>query len=540
VSLVEGDVVVRAEARVGSVLRGKYRLERVLGVGGMAAVYAATHRNSKRFAVKVLHPELSLQSDVRTRFLREGYAATQVNHPGAVAIIDDDVAEDGSAFLVMELLEGETVDMLWEKFRWKLPAGAVLALAHQLLDVLAAAHANGIVHRDIKPENLFLTTEGQVKVLDFGIARLKDVANSTLTGAGYVMGTPAFMAPEQALGRSKEIDAQSDLWAAGAVFFSLLSGRFVHEAENSQAIVVKCATQPARSLAELVPGAPKDLVQLIDSALAFKKSARWQTATAMKKGVEAAAYAVLGGGPSRGALMKLFNEPPPADNAVVRRPDEVDPAALASDPGEQGAADADAAITDRREHADVTASASAQSAPDSMPEAQRRIGRTTDQPVAHDPSLAPRWLSQPRVLGAAAAGVAVASILAAVAMRGKPTDRTAPAPSASGASGHAESAAASQPVGPPPAPASAAAVNPPVPEPSQEPAPSAPAPAAPAHLPVAATAPAAPPVRPAPAAHAAAPAAVAPPAANQIPSSCTPPFTLDPVSGKKKWKPECL
>src|SRR5580704_6464814 len=100
----------RAKARVGHVLRGKYRLDRVLGVGGMAAVYAATHRNSKRFAVKMLHPELSMRADIRSRFLREGYVANQVEHPGAVAVMDDDVAEDGSAFLVMELLQGGTLE----------------------------------------------------------------------------------------------------------------------------------------------------------------------------------------------------------------------------------------------------------------------------------------------------------------------------------------------------------------------------------------------------------------------------------------------
>jgi serine/threonine-protein kinase len=201
-------------ARVGTTLKGKYRLDSVLGVGGMAAVYAATHRNSKRFAIKMLHPELSLRSDIRTRFLREGYVATQVEHPGAVSVLDDDVAEDGSAFLVMELLEGATVDALWERCGHRLPLSSVLAIGHQLVDVLAAAHARSIVHRDIKPENLFITTEGQLKVLDFGIARLKDAASSSATNTGVVLGTPVFMAPEQAMGKISEIGPQSDLWAA--------------------------------------------------------------------------------------------------------------------------------------------------------------------------------------------------------------------------------------------------------------------------------------------------------------------------------------
>src|SRR5215831_9583150 len=105
----------RAKARLGTVLRDKYRLDRVLGVGGMAAVYKATHRNSAEYAVKMLHPELSLDNEIRTRFLREGYAANSVKHPDAVRIHDDDVAEDGSAFLVMELLDGVSVEDLWER-----------------------------------------------------------------------------------------------------------------------------------------------------------------------------------------------------------------------------------------------------------------------------------------------------------------------------------------------------------------------------------------------------------------------------------------
>ena len=112
----------RARARIGTTLNGKYRLDRLLGVGGMASVYAATHRNNKRVAIKVLHPELSVHAGLRTRFLREGYVANAVEHPGAVAVLDDDVAEDGAAFLVMELLEGETLDEACERQGGKLAA----------------------------------------------------------------------------------------------------------------------------------------------------------------------------------------------------------------------------------------------------------------------------------------------------------------------------------------------------------------------------------------------------------------------------------
>jgi serine/threonine protein kinase len=539
VSLVEGDVVVRAEARIGVVLRGKYRLERVLGVGGMAAVYAATHRNSKRFAVKVLHPELSLQSDVRVRFLREGYAATQVNHPGAVAVLDDDVAEDGSAFLVMELLEGLSVDALWERYRWKLPIGAVLAIAYQLLDILAAAHANGIVHRDIKPENLFVTTEGQVKVLDFGIARLRDVANSTVTGTGFVMGTPAFMAPEQALGKSKEIDAQSDLWAAGAVLFTLLSGHFVHEGESPQAIVVQCATEPARSLAEVLPGAPRDIVQLVDSALAFKKSSRWATAIAMKKGVEAAAYATLGTGPSRNTLLKVLSEAPAIETGASEAEDHLTLANAKAKRVPSGPPD-DAATP----AASVAASTGTSTATPSEP--PRRIGLTTDQPVARDSPVPHGWLSRHKLAWAAGASAVALAALTMLVMHGRPTEGAA-TPSVSAAPAFLDHAASATPT-PSGAPASTATAA------------STPTPTAPTQLPSTPEAPKPPPYGPtapppalrvtstprpvAPAAstpNAAPPAAASPaPSSTQTQANCTPPFTLDPTTGKKKWKAECL
>ena len=261
----------RAQARVGTTLHGKYRIESVLGIGGMAVVYAATHRNQKRFAVKVLHRELSLEADIRARFLREGYAANTVDHPGAVAVLDDDVAEDGAAFLVMELLEGQSVDALWSRRGQRLPLWAALGIAHQTLDVLEAGHRSAIVHRDIKPANLFLVRDGRVKVLDFGIARLRDATASHLaTRTGAMLGTPAFMAPEQALGEVKEVGPQTDVWAVGATLFTLISGALVHEANNPSQLLVRAATVPARSLSTVAPDAPEPVVRLVAQALAFE------------------------------------------------------------------------------------------------------------------------------------------------------------------------------------------------------------------------------------------------------------------------------
>src|SRR5579871_4608846 len=147
--------VSRALARVGMVLQEKWTLDALLGVGGMAAVYAARHRNGKRVAVKMLHGDLGHEDEVKRRFLQEGYAANAIQHDGAVSVLDDDVAPDGSAFIVMELLEGETLEARWERLGRQLSPQETLAVADHVLDVLAAAHDKNVVHRDIKPENLF-------------------------------------------------------------------------------------------------------------------------------------------------------------------------------------------------------------------------------------------------------------------------------------------------------------------------------------------------------------------------------------------------
>src|SRR3954468_5534820 len=169
----EDDVTRRAQARVGLVLRGKWRIDRLLGVGGMAAVYEGTHRNGKRGAIKMLHLELSADGEARARFLQEGYMANKVGHPGAVSVLDDDTEEDVSVFLVMELLRGRSVgDLAESRPGERLRVGESLRLIDQMLDVLIAAHGQGIVHRDLKPENLFLTDDGTLKVLDFGLARV--------------------------------------------------------------------------------------------------------------------------------------------------------------------------------------------------------------------------------------------------------------------------------------------------------------------------------------------------------------------------------
>ncbi len=276
------DVSERAEARVGITLKGKWRLDCVIGIGGMATVYAATHRNRSRVAIKMLHPEVAVSQDVTSRFLREGYVGNQVVHSGTVKVLDDDITEDGAPFLVMELLEGESLGARLDRDGPFSPYEVAL-LADQLLDVLAAAHAAHIVHRDLKPDNVFLTLEGRVKVLDFGIARLRSLAESSAsTQAGSLLGTPAFMAPEQALGRWTEVDERTDIWAIGATLFNLLTGRFVHEADTVQAQLVLAATSKAPPLLQHAPQAPAWLCSVVDRALAFGRDVRFPDARSMQ------------------------------------------------------------------------------------------------------------------------------------------------------------------------------------------------------------------------------------------------------------------
>ena len=271
-------------SKIGTWIKEKYRLDSVLGDGGMAVVYAATHRNKKRFAVKMLRVELSNVEDIRTRFLREGYVANTVDHPGVVAVIDDDVAEDGCAFLVMELLEGASLeDLALKTTDGKLPVATILAAMHQVLDVLAAAHAKNVVHRDLKPANLFVTKSGQAKVLDFGIARIREANLTNATQTGHAMGTPAFMAPEQARGKASLIGPKTDVYSIGATMFSLLSGIDVHQGETAQEVMFEAGSKPARSLATVWPQAHPSLVALVDRALAFDPKDRFDDANAMRE-----------------------------------------------------------------------------------------------------------------------------------------------------------------------------------------------------------------------------------------------------------------
>jgi eukaryotic-like serine/threonine-protein kinase len=277
----------RAQAWVGKSLRGKWDLHHLVGTGGMANVYAARHhRNGREVAIKLLLPEFAQYPEVRERFLREGYIANRIDHPGVVGIMDDDETEDGLAFLVMELLQGVALLELLDARTLTLPEA--LFVADQLLDVLGAAHRASVVHRDIKPGNVFILSDGRVKVLDFGLARVLEGQAQALTREGLVLGTVSYMAPEQARAEAGSVDARSDIYAVGSTLFMALSGEFVHVARNVMDRLRAVTSVPARSIGSVVSRLPPRVVALIDRALQFHPDDRWQDAQSMQNEVREA------------------------------------------------------------------------------------------------------------------------------------------------------------------------------------------------------------------------------------------------------------
>ena len=256
-------------------LDGKWTLNRLLGVGGMAAVYAGTHRNGARAAIKLFPFSVTTSVEFAERILREGYLANKIGHPAVVRVLDDHLDREREyAYLVMELLEGETARQRVERTGPMSPLEAARSMI-DLADCLAAAHDKGVVHRDIKPENLFLTQDGKLKVLDFGVARALDGTSSSVTRTGTTLGTPAYMSPEQARGRPSEVSARSDLYSVGATLLFLVAGEFLHEGESAQEIMVRAAWTPARKIGERHLGLPQVLADVIDRACEFEASARY-------------------------------------------------------------------------------------------------------------------------------------------------------------------------------------------------------------------------------------------------------------------------
>jgi serine/threonine protein kinase len=270
--------------RVGDLFVGKYRLERLLGVGGMGAVYEAVHVGvEKHFAVKILKSDGARAPDSAQRFTQEARAAARIGHPNLVEVFDLGEAEDGTLYMVMELLKGRS---LAEALRdGPLPVAMAREIASGMLGALEAAHRAGFIHRDIKPGNIFLAERPgggtAVKVLDFGIAKLVKADTPSLTQSGVAVGTPLYMSPEQVLAE-REVDGRADVWAVGATLFEMLTGRPVHLAPTATAAAVKVVTETAPRVRSFRPEVDPGLDAVVARALAVDRAARYATARDMQ------------------------------------------------------------------------------------------------------------------------------------------------------------------------------------------------------------------------------------------------------------------
>jgi serine/threonine-protein kinase len=283
-----------AEHWVGKTFAGTWWIERVLGTGGMGSVLLGRAADGSQVALKVLHPELNAITEVRKRFLREGFIGNTLGGadavPGVVRVLASGETQEGLAYLTMEALQGET---LFDRMArtGTMPAGEVLALADQVLETLAIAHARGVVHRDLKPENIHLGNDGRVRMLDFGIARVVDgltgLPEKTATKTGMIMGTATYMAPEQATGLIHDIDGRTDLFGLGATMFRLLAGRQVHGEVTEAMEVIAAATEAAPPLASVAPGISPSVAAVVDRSLAFIKFHRYPNAETMRADVRA-------------------------------------------------------------------------------------------------------------------------------------------------------------------------------------------------------------------------------------------------------------
>ncbi|HEU4728354.1 MAG TPA: serine/threonine-protein kinase [Kofleriaceae bacterium] len=287
---------------------GRYVVIRSLGRGGMAGVYEVADETGQRFALKAPIVDVNASGDVTRRFAREANALRLLDHPNLVAAIDVFI-EAGFLFLVMEKVEGKT---LAQALTPPKPGGGrgpktalaprrALVTARQILEGVGHAHAQNLVHRDLKPDNILLIDMGgweRVKIIDFGIVKLLGDAAAAygaaaLTNTGLVVGTPAYMAPEQALGRP--VDARTDLYAVGVILFEMLTGRLpFHDPDPLKLMALQAKARPPRidEITQDAPWATREVCALVEGALVKEPSHRFDSAAAMTAAVEQAFYSI--------------------------------------------------------------------------------------------------------------------------------------------------------------------------------------------------------------------------------------------------------
>jgi serine/threonine protein kinase len=307
---------------LGQVLADSYVVTRVLGEGGMGRVYEAKHTRlrDKRFAVKFLYPDLARQPDVVTRFQREAEAASAIAHPNVVGVHDVNVTPEGQPYIVAELLQGEELGEYLER-AGKLPVADAIRIVRQICKALGAAHDAGVVHRDVKPENVFLTGDvskletATVKVIDFGISKVAQAGGEALTKTGVVMGTPDYMAPEQA--RGDHVDTRVDVYAVGAILYRSLTGKKPFEGLDAMATLTAVLVQEPGRPTVVNPEVPLALELVIQRAMAKNAKDRYQSMAELERELAAFDPELL----SRPSALPPPTSSPPDPNAqtVVKR-----------------------------------------------------------------------------------------------------------------------------------------------------------------------------------------------------------------------------
>jgi len=303
---VDGEVLEEdQQALVDTVLDGQYHIEAMLGKGGMGAVYRARHiLLGDRVAIKVLPPQVRNNADWLRRFRREGQAARRFRHPNSVTVHDLRTTPDGTTYMVMEYVQGHTLDAELKR-RGKFTAHEAFEILSPIMSVLETAHSMGVVHRDLKPENIMVSNEGNgppvVKLLDLGIAKMREIAgvesgsNTALTMAGQVLGTPYYMSPEQwgeiPRDQNIEIDGRADIYSLGLVFYELLAGRRCYTGKTLHELRREHVSTPPRPLDEVVPSVPKAFSAAIAKAISKDRGDRQdnanQLAAELRAGLEA-------------------------------------------------------------------------------------------------------------------------------------------------------------------------------------------------------------------------------------------------------------
>lgn len=277
------------DIREGDVIAGKYRVERVLGEGGMGVVLAAVHLHlDQKVAIKVMQPEMVAHPEIVERFGREARAASKIQGPHVARVHDVGTLESGSPYMVMEYLEGEDLAGVLER-RGPLPIEEAVGYLLEACEALAEAHAAGIVHRDLKPPNLFLAKQpGQrsiVKVLDFGISKIKDPQSLALTRTATMMGTPHYMSPEQ-LTSSRDVDERSDVWALGVILYELVTAKRPYDADTMPEIVARILQNAPPAPSTFLPDAPPGFDEVITRCLRSSATDRYRNVAEFARALE--------------------------------------------------------------------------------------------------------------------------------------------------------------------------------------------------------------------------------------------------------------